>query len=151
MIVNNYDPIINHSSNTRLFNSVDTWNRVNLTFENVVTTYFISSIDIPCLTNWHDSIIYGSKEYIFPKEFNRQQTAEVHVYTGEDLSYSELKEEIKEPFDVNRFEYQLIDTTECIFNDKIESEVYTFQHSMYICKIIDKLWKDRGFKYSFEK
>ena len=151
MIINNYEPIINHSSSARLFNGVDAWNSVNLTFKNGVTTHFESSIDIPCLTNRHDSIIYGSKGYIFSKEFNRQQSAEVHVYTGEGFSYSELVEEIKEPFDVNGFEYQLIDATECILNGKIESEVHTFQHSIDLCKIMDALRKDWGFKYPFEK
>ena len=34
MIINNYEPILNHSSNVRLVNGIDAWNSVNFTFKN---------------------------------------------------------------------------------------------------------------------
>ena len=151
MIINNFEPIINHSSSARLSNGVDAWNSVNLTFKNGVTTHFESSIDIPSLTNRHDAIIYGSKGYIYSTNFNRQESAEVHVYTGDSYSHSDLVEKIEAPFDVNGFEYQVIDATECILNGKIESEIHSFQHSIDLCKVMDNLRNDWGFKYPFEK
>ena len=151
MIINNFDPIISHSSSVRMRNGVDAWNSVSLIFKNGITAHFQSSIDIPSLTNNHDAIIYGSKGFIISTNFNKQEKAEVHVYSSDAYSNSEIIEEIKEPFDINGFEYQLANATECILNGKIESDVHTFQHSIDLCKIIDMLRSDWGFKYPFEK
>ena len=151
MIINNFEPIVDHSSSVRMHNGVDAWNSVNLIFKNGVTAHFQSSIDIPSLTNSHDAVIFGSKGFIKSTNFNRQEKAEVHVYTGDTCSYSNLVEEINAPFDVNGFEYQVIDATECILNGKIESDVHTFQHSIDLCKMMDTLRNDWGFKYPFEK
>ena len=151
MMINDFEPIINHSSSARMTNGVDAWNSVNLTFKNGVTTHFESSIDIPSLTDRHDSIIYGSKGYIYSTNFNRQESAEVHVYTGDSYSHSNLVEKIEAPFDINGFEYQLIDATECLLNGKIESEIHSFQRSIDLCKMMDNLRNDWGFKYPFEK
>ena len=151
MIINNFEPIVKHTSSVRMVNGVDAWNSVNLEFKNGVTAHFQSSIDIPSLTNTHDSVIFGSKGFIKSYNFNRQESAEVHVYTGDSYSYSNLVEEIKAPFDVNGFEYQVNDATECILNGKIESDVHTFQHSIDLCKMMDTLRNDWGFKYPFEK
>ena len=151
MIINNFDPIVSHSSSARIVNGVDAWNSVNLIFKNGVTAHFQSSIDIPILTNRHDSIIYGSKGYIISTDFNKQEKAEVHVYKTDAYSNSDIVEEIKAPFDINGFEYQLIDATECILKGKIESDVHTFQHSIDLCEMMDKLRNDWGFKYPFEK
>ena len=60
-------------------------------------------------------------------------------------------EVIDEPFDVNGFEYQLIEATECILNGKIESDTHGFQRSIDLCTIMDQLRNDWGFKYPFEK
>ena len=151
MIINNFEPIIDHSSNARFVNGVDAWNSVNLIFKNGVTAHFQSSIDIPSLTNNHDAVIYGEKGFITSSNFNRQVKAEVHVYTGDSYSYSDLIEEIDAPFDVNGFEYQVKDATECILSGKIESDVHPFQHSLDLCQMMDILRKDWGFKYPFEK
>ena len=151
MIINNFEPIVNHVSSVRMENGVDAWNSVNLTFKNRVTAHFQSSIDIPSLTNSHDAVIFGSKGFITSTNFNRQEKAEVHIYNSNAYSHSDLVEEIKAPFNINGFEYQLIDATECILNGKIESDVHTFQHSIDLCKMMDTLRNDWGFKYPFEK
>ena len=150
MIINNFEPIVKHTSSARMVNGVDAWNSVNLIFKNGVTTHFQTCIDIPTLTNNH-SIIFGSKGFIKSKNFFRQESAEVYVYTEDDSSNSNLIEEIKAHFDVNGFEYQVIDATECILNGKIESDVHPFQHSIDLCKMMDTLRNDWGFKYPFEK
>ena len=151
MVINDFEPIVNHSSNVRLVNNIDAWNSVDLTFKNGVTTHFSTSIDMPSEKNSHDSIIYGTKGFITSENFNRQVKAKVHIYKREEGNDNELAEEINEPFDVNGFEYQVIHATECILNGKIESDVYTLQHSIDICKIMDILCSDWGFKYPFEK
>ena len=151
MIINNFEPIVDHSSSVRMYNGVDAWNSVNLIFKNGVTAHFQSSIDIPSLTNSHDAVIFGSKGFITSSNFNRQEKAEVHIYNSDAYSNSDLVEEIKAPFNVNGFEYQLENATECILNGKIESDIHTFQHSIELCKMMDVLRNDRGFKYPFEK
>ena len=57
MIINNFEPIIKHSSNVRLVNNVDAWNSVDLIFKNGVTTHFTSLIDIQSESISHDSIL----------------------------------------------------------------------------------------------
>lgn len=151
MIINNYEPIINHSSNVRLVKGIDAWNSVNLTFKNGVTTHFESSCDMPNESKTHDSVIYGTKGFISSKNFFFQTKAEVHVYKGEGGNENDLVEVIEEPFDVNGFEYELIDASECILNEKIESEIHGFQRSIDLCRIMDQLRNDWGFKYPFEK
>ena len=64
---------------------------------------------------------------------------------------NDLVEVIEEPFDVNGFEYQLIEASECILNGKTESEVHSYQRSIDLCQIMDQLRNDWGFKYPFEK
>ena len=150
MMINNFEKIVDHSSSARMVNGVDAWNSVNLIFKNGVTAHFQSSIDIPSITNTHDSIIYGSKGFITSTNFNRQEKAVVHIYNDEANANSDIIEEINAPFDVNGFEYQLIEATECILNGKIESEVHPFQHSIDLCQMMDTLRKDWGFKYPFE-
>ena len=58
---------------------------------------------------------------------------------------------MKKPFDVNGFEYQLINATECIREGKIESDIHGFERSIQLCEIMDMLRKDWGMKYPFEK
>ena len=151
MIINDYLPIVKISSNVRLVNGVDAWNSVDFTFKNGVTSHFESSIDMPNISKTQDGVIYGSKGYIFSKDFLFQTKAEVHVYKGEEGNDNELVEIIDEPFDVNGFEYQLINASECILNGKIESDIHGFQRSIDLCSIMDKLRNDWGFKYPFEK
>ena len=83
MIINNFEPIVNHVSSVRMENGVDAWNSVNLTFKNRVTAHFQSSIDIPSLTNSHDAVIFGSKGFITSTNFNRQEKAEVRIYNSD--------------------------------------------------------------------
>ena len=151
MIINNYEPILNHSSNVRLVKGIDAWNSVNFTFKNGVTTHFESSCDMPNESKSHDAVIYGTKGYISSKNFFFQTKAEVHVYKGEGGNDNELVEVINEPFDVNGFEYELIEANECILNGKIESDVHGYQRSIDLCTIMDQLRNDWGFKYPFEK
>jgi predicted dehydrogenase len=151
MTINNYEPIISHSSNVRLVNGIDAWNSVNLTFQNGVTTHFESSCDMPNPSKTHNSVIYGTKGYIISKNFFMQTKAEVHVYKGEGNNEKDLVEVIEEPFDVNGFEYELIEANECILDGKIESDIHGFQRSIDLRSIMDQLRNDWGLKYPFEK
>ena len=148
MTINNFVPIKKHSSNVKLVNGIDAWNSVDLTFENGVTTHFQSSCDMP---NTIEATIYGTKGFIYSKFFFFQQKSEVHVYKGKEGNENDLVETVEAPFDVNGFEYQLIDANENILKGKTESDIHSFQRSLDLCKIMDQLRKDWGFKYPFEK
>ena len=149
MLINNFEPIINHSSTVRMSNDIDAWNSVNLTFKNGVTTHFESSCDMASPSTTHDAVIYGTKGFISSKLFFLQQRAEIYAYKPEG-NENELVEVVEEKFDVNGFEYELIEANECILKGKIESDVHSFQRSIDLCQVMDQLRNDWGFKYPFE-
>ena len=151
LCINNFEKIEEHSSSVRLENGVDAWNSANFKFKNGVTTHFQTAMDISSTTNSHDAVIYGSKGFITSTNFLRQEKAEVYLYKNDKGGEFELSEEIKAPFDINGFEYQLIHATECINKGIIESDIHSFQRSIELCEIMDMLRKDWGMKYPFEK
>ena len=151
LCINNFEKLVDHSSSARLENGVDAWNSVNLKFKNGVTSHFQTAMDISSTTNSHDAVIYGTKGFITSTNFLRQTKAEIYLYKNEKGGEFELAEEINAPFDVNGFEYQLINATECINKGLIESDVHSFQRSIELCEIMDMLRKDWGMKYPFEK
>ena len=151
LVINNFEKHLEHSSSVRLENGVDAWNSVNIKFKNGVTTHFQTALDISSPTNSHDAVIYGSKGFITSTNFLRQEKAEVYIYKSEKGGEFELLEEVKAPFDVNGFEYQLIHATECINKGIIESDIHSYQRSIELCEIMDMLRKDWGLKYPFEK
>ena len=151
LTINNFEKLEDHSSSVRLENGVDAWNSVNLKFKNGVTSHFQNSIDLSNPTNSHDAVIYGTKGFITSSSFLRQEKAEIYLYKNEKGGEFELIEEIKAPFDINGFEYQLIHATECISKGIFESDVHSFQRSIELCEIMDMLRKDWNMKYPFEK
>ena len=151
LTINNFEKLEEHSSCVRLEHGVDAWNSVNIKFKNGVTTHFQTAMDISSPSNSHDAVIYGSKGFITSTNFLRQEKAEVYLYKNEKGGEFELLEEIKAPFDINGFEYQLIHSTECISKGILESDVHSFQRSIELCEIMDMLRKDWNMKYPFEK
>lgn len=150
MMINDFSPIRDRSSNVRLLNGVDVWNSVNLTFENGVTTNFQSAADMPNATDNHEAIIFGEKGFIKVFNFFLAQKAEVHIYNSANGNESSMFI-IDVPFRVNGYEYELIHATDCILGGKTESKVHTFQKSENLCQIMDDLRADWGMKYPWEK
>ena len=151
LIINDFEKMEDHSSSVRLENGVDAWNSVNIKFKNGVTTHFQTALDISSTTNSHDAVIYGTKGFITSTNFLKQEKAEVYIYKNEKGGEFELLVEIKDPFDINGFEYQLIHSTECICKGINESDIHSFQRSIELCEIMDMLRKEWGLKYPFEK
>lgn len=150
MMINDFSPIRDRSSNVRLLNGVDVWNSVNLTFENGVTTNFQSAADMPNATDNHEAVIFGEKGYIKVFNFFLAQKAEVHIYNNDNGNESFVSI-IDVPFRVNGYEYELIHATDCILNGKTESQVHTFKKSQNLCQIMDDLRGDWNMKYPWEK
>lgn len=151
MIINHFASIKEHSSLVRMENNIDAWNSVNLAFENGVTTSFQSACDQPAGSNSHDAIIYGTKGFITTQNFFMTQQAQLHVYSGEWGNENKIVEDVKVPFDVNGYEYEVIEASNCILSGKTECEVHPHSRSVELCRIMDTLRFDWNFKYPFEK
>ena len=151
MMMADFSPITAESSAVRMLKGVDAWNSVNLTFENGIVTSFQSAMDLPSTVPTHDAVIYGTKGYITVENFFCTQKADVHVYKNIQGGDSELVREIREPFAVNGYEYEVVHATECILAGKTESDVHTFKKSEDLIDTMDALRRDWNFKYPFEK
>lgn len=151
MLINNFAKIKSHSSIVRMENDVDVWNSVNLIFENGVTTSFQSACDMTAGTDTHNAVIYGTKGFITTENFFLAQEAQLHTFANEWGNENKVTEIIKEPFNVNGYEYELIASTECILKGENECSIHPHKTSVELCTIMDELRKDWNFKYPFEK
>jgi len=150
MMLTDFSPITAESSAVRMLKGVDAWNSVNLTFENGIVTSFQSAMDLPSTVPTHDAVIYGTKGYITVENFFCTQKANVYVYKNIQGGDAELTREIRHPFAVNGYEYELVHATECILAGKTESNVHTFEKSEALIDMMDALRRDWNFKYPFE-
>lgn len=150
-MLNGFSPVVNRTSNVRMVKGVDAWNSVNFTYENGVTANFESSCDMSAGSDTHDAIIFGQDGFITVQNFFMAQKAEIHTFSHSWGNENEVTEVLEYPFDVNGYEYEMIHTTECILKGKLESDVHTFEKSRNLCKMMDALRSDWGFKYPFEK
>ena len=150
MMLTDFSPITAESSAVRMLKGVDAWNNVNLTFENGIVTSFQSAMDLPSTVPTHDAVIYGTKGYITVENFFCTQKANVYVYKNIQGGDAELTREIRHPFAVNGYEYELAHATECILAGKTESDVHTFEKSEALIDMMDALRRDWNFKYPFE-
>ena len=150
MMIAGFSPVAARSSQVRMIGGVDSWNSVNLTFENGVITSFQSAMDVPSTTGTHDAVIYGEKGFITVENFFMAQKAEVYVYKQVWGSKAEKVQEIRMPFAVNGYEYELAHATQYIIEEKTESSVHTFKKSQELCSVMDELRADWGLKYPWE-
>ncbi len=150
-MLNGFSPVVKRASNVRMVKGVDAWNSVELTYENGVTAGFESACDMSAGTDTHDAIIFGTEGFIKVQNFFLAQKAEIHTFSHSWGNENEVTETIDCPFDVNGYEYEMVHTTECILKGQLESDVHTFEKSRELCKMMDTLRSDWGFKYPFEK
>ena len=143
--------IVSHNSNARMYDGVDTWNNVSLTFDNGVTAHFQSAACMSAGSDTHDATIYGQKGFITLKNFFFAQEAEIHTFKNPWGNENEVTQVIKEPFMVNGYEYEMLDVTTCILKGETESKVHTHEDSRKLCGIMDDLRKDWNMVYPFEK
>ena len=122
MMLSDFSPVAERSSQVRMLKGVDAWNSVNLTFENGIITSFQSAMDLPHSEKSHPAVIYGTKGYIAIENFFMTQKAQVYAYKNIWGGEADLVCEINKPFAVNGYEYELAHATECILSGKTESE-----------------------------
>ncbi len=150
MMLSDFSPVAERSSQVRMLKGVDAWNGVNLTFENGIVTSFQSAMDVPSTGHTHDAVIYGTKGFITVENFFCTQKANVYVYKNIWGSEADLVREIRQPFAVNGYEYECAHATEFILSGKTESNVHTFKKSEDLIDMMDVLRKDWNFKYPWE-
>ena len=150
MMMNNFKGIESFSSNARFRNNVDAWNNITLSFSNKVTANFQTALDVAETGSTHDAVIYGTKGFITLENFYKAQEAKIYTYLNEDGSDSELVETISIPFEINGYEYELLDATNNILAGNIESKVYTRTDSIYLASVINDIRQQLNFKYPFE-
>ena len=150
MMLSDFSPVAERSSQVRMLKGVDAWNGVNLTFENKIVTSFQSAMDVPSPGPTHDAVIYGTKGFITVENFFCTQKANVYVYKNIWGSEADLVREIRQPFAVNGYEYECAHATEFILAGKTESNVHTFKKSEDLIDMMDVLRKDWGMKYPWE-
>ena len=150
MMLSDFSPVAERSSQVRMLKGVDAWNGVNLTFENGIVTSFQSAMDVPSTGHTHDAVIYGTKGFITVENFFCTQKADVYVYKNIWGNEADLVREIRQPFAVNGYEYECAHATEFILAGKTESDVHTFKKSEDLIDMMDVLRKDWNFKYPWE-
>ena len=150
MLMNNFKGIEFFTSNARFKNNVDAWTSVSMSFSNKVTATFQCALDTTADSPTHDAVIYGTKGYITIKNFFKAQEALVHMYTEEKGSDNEITEAISIPFEINGYEYELLDATNQIMKGHIESKIYTHTDSIYLASVLSDIRQQLNFKYPFE-
>lgn len=150
MMMSGFSPVKARSSSVRMLKGVDSWNSVNLTFENGIVTTFQNAMDLPHPEKSHPAVIYGTKGYITIENFFMAQKALVYVYKNIWGGEAELACEIEKPFAVNGYEYELAHASECILGGKTESDIHSIKKSEDLCSVMDSLRADWGMRYPWE-
>ena len=150
MMIADFSPVSERSSQVRMKNGVDSWNGVNLSFKNGIKTSFQSAMDVPSPLPTHDAVIYGEKGFITMQNFFMAQKAEIHIYKNIWGMENDIESTIEKPFLVNGYEYELLHATEFILSGKTESDVHTFKKSQDLCSVMDSLRADWNMKYPWE-
>jgi predicted dehydrogenase len=117
----------------------DDFSVINLHYEHadaVVTTSIGMVLE-------RSAVIAGTKGTIYIPDFQHAEKMIVRPY--------ETSEYIVEiPFDVNGFEYEIREVTQCIKEGKLSSEIYTPQMSLQTLQLMDDIRDSWDLKYPFE-
>lgn len=150
MIMAQSTKIDTYNSSVRLYKGVDVWNSVNLSFDNGITASFQSACDMSAASDTHNATIFCENGYITLHNFFMAQKARVHMFTKEWGNTNVVSKVIRAPFGINGYEYEMIETTNCILEGKLQSEKFKHEDSIKLCQIMDRLREDWKMKYPFE-
>lgn len=88
--------------------------------------------------------IYGTKGHIDVPDFKNPQAFTVCVDGEEPYT-------VKQPFEVNGFEYEIREAMNCVREGRLESGVMTPEQSIATMAIMDEIRRQNGFAFPFEK
>lgn len=126
-------------SNARISKGVDCFNSTELTFANGMTAVLKSAVDMEPADNPKDAYIYGTKGYIRIPLFWMCQQAELFAYKDAEGADAVSVEKINHPFDVNGYEYEIVEATKCILSGRIATLLHSPADALAVCKVMDIL------------
>lgn len=88
--------------------------------------------------------VIGTKGSIYLDDFQKAETMTVSLSDGEEY-------EIEIPFEINGFEYQIREASNCIREGRTHSGIYTPQMSLQTLSLIDDIRASWSMKFPFEK
>lgn len=88
--------------------------------------------------------VIGTKGSIYLDDFQKAETMTVSLSDGEEY-------EIEIPFEINGFEYQIREASNCIREGRTHSGIYTPQMSLQTLSLIDDIRASWNMKFPFEK
>lgn len=88
--------------------------------------------------------VIGTKGSIYLDDFQKAETMTVSLSDGEEY-------EIEIPFEINGFEYQIREVSNCIRAGRTHSGIYTPQMSLQTLSLIDDIRASWNMKFPFEK
>ncbi len=119
---------------------VDIVSNYFLEYDNGATAMLTSSnkLNMP-----HKALIIGTEGYLEVPNFSRPW--KMDYFNGKEI------ETIKIPFEKPGFQFEAIETMNCIKNGKIESDIMPLDETLEIMKTMDTLRSQWGLKYPEEK
>ena len=87
--------------------------------------------------------IYGTKGHIDVSDFKNPQNAILHVDGEEPV-------EIRRPFEINGFEYEIREAMACVSEGRLESSLMTAQQSIAVMRIMDEIRRQNALRFPCE-
>lgn len=135
------------STLAKIHNGIDEWNTVSLSFTGGTTARLESSVITESASNSKDAYLYGTEGYIKLPLFWMAQEAQLFLYETDSVR---LAEQVKKPFSVNGYEYEMQEAVRCIREGQIESPLHTHADTLAVCSVLDTCRKQWGLTYPCE-
>src|SRR5574344_10537 len=126
-------------SNARIAKGIDCFNSAELTFANGMTAVLKSAVDMEPADNSKDAYIYGTKGYVKIPFFWMSQEAEFFSYNAAGGATATPLEKISHPFEVNGYEYEIVEATNCIRSGRTATLLHSPEDALAVCKVMDVL------------
>lgn len=91
-----------------------------------------------------NAAVIGTKGAIYLKDFQKAESMTVCLNNGEEY-------DIMIPFDINGFEYQIREVSNCVKNHQCHSKIYTPEMSLQTLNLMDDIRASWDMKFSFEE
>ena len=117
---------------------VDETCSVNLIYENGVIAHFFTTLNN---ATSRDGFIYGKEGFIKVININNPERIEIYRHDDKSHNYSDLISTLNIKYDINGYEYQLIETYNSLIEGKKENPSMKLDESLKIMELIDKILK----------
>ncbi len=118
----------------------DDFSILNLSYPDGCTAYCAQSIG---MLMEREAVIYGEKGTITLKDYQHAEHMEIKIYEGQVY-------EIDCPFQINGFEYQIEEASQCVAAGKSHSDKFTPEDSLTVLRLMDDIRESWDMKFEFE-